>query len=340
LEEAIEMIGRTPHLEFMLLKEDFDPMSFIEFDINPENLNENVTEDGVLELSPNGPSLEDMLVATGLSGRFIQRAQLEFDSFSREPYVSLSFNREGREMFAEITRENIGEVLAIVLDGEPISMPVIREEIRDGNAMISGGFTALEARELVRNINLGALPVPIELVSTQTVGASLGQDVVEKGIFAGILGLSLVALFLIFWYRLPGFIAVVSLSIYVLAMLALFKLIPVTLTAAGIAGFILSIGMAVDANILIFERMKEELRKGKGLGDAVNEGFARAWLAIRDGNISSIITAIVLFYFGTAMVLGFALTFGIGVLVSMITAISVTRTFLMALGQAENKGAV
>lgn len=346
LEEAIRMIGETPELEFKLMQDDFE-FSVDDFDIDilddGESEVEASEEEGVEEdeVSLDAPDSDDMFIVTGLTGRFIQGARLSFDQTNRQPYVSLDFNREGRDLFAEITTENVGERLAILLDGEVISSPVIREPIRDGRAMISGGFMdAAEARELVRNINLGALPVPIELVSTQTVGATLGQDVVEKGVFAGIIGLSLVALFLLFWYRLPGLLAVISLSIYVVAMLALFKLIPVTLTAAGIAGFILSIGMAVDANILIFERMKEELRKGNSLGDSINEGFARAWLAIRDGNISSIITAIVLFYFGTAMVQGFALTFGIGVLISMVTAISVTRTFLLAVGLSEKPGGV
>jgi len=193
---------------------------------------------------------------------------------------------------------------------------------------------------LVRNLNFGALPVPIELLSTQTIGASLGTEAFEKGVRSGIWGLLIVALFLIFWYRLPGVLAVFSLAIYIFAMLALFKLIPVTLTAAGVAGFILSIGLAVDANILIFERMKEELQEGKETNNAVKDGFARAWLSIRDGNISSIITAVILFWFGTSLVKGFALTFGIGILISMLTAISISRTFLLALGNYQNRGAI
>ncbi|MBI2618414.1 protein translocase subunit SecD [Candidatus Kaiserbacteria bacterium] len=216
-------------------------------------------------------------------------------------------------------------------------MPVVQEEIPNGTAVISGNFTPDEARELAKNLNFGALPVPIELVSTQTIGASLGGTALQQGIVAGLAGLLVVGVFLILWYRLPGILAVVSLSVYVLVMLALFKLIPVTLTAAGVAGFILSIGMAVDANVLIFERMKEELKEGKGTKDAAGEGFNRAWLSIRDGNISSVITAVILFWFGTSLVEGFALTFGIGVLVSMITAIVITRTFINALGDYPNR---
>ena len=221
-----------------------------------------------------------------------------------------------------------------------ISAPVIREPIAGGTATISGGFTPDEARLLVRDLNFGALPLPIELISTQTIGASIGEVALQRGVTAGMYGLLFVALFLLLWYRLPGLVAVVALGIYIAIMLSIFKIIPVTLTAAGIAGFILTIGMAVDANILIFERMKEELKIGKDTQEAVKDGFARAWLDIRDGNISSIITAIILFWFGTSLVKGFALVFGIGIIASMLTAITVTRTFLYALGKYENKGFV
>jgi protein-export membrane protein SecD len=183
----------------------------------------------------------------------------------------------------------------------------------------------------VRDLNYGALPVPIELVGTQTVGASLGQDATHAGVKAGEVGFALIVLFLILWYRLPGIVASVSLSIYIILSLAIFKVIPVTFTAAGIAGFILSIGMAVDANILIFERTKEELKRGKSIYTALHEGFSRAWLSIRDSNISSMITAIILFWLGTSAIKGFALTLGLGVLISMFTAITVSRTFLFAL---------
>ncbi|TSC61082.1 MAG: protein translocase subunit secF/protein translocase subunit secD [Parcubacteria group bacterium Greene0416_14] len=221
--------------------------------------------------------------------------------------------------------------IKIFLDGEPISTPVIRDEIESGTAVISGGFTPVEARELARDLNFGALPVPIELIATQTIDASLGRVALKDGILAGMWGLALVALFLVFWYRLPGFLAAFSLALYAIVMLVLFKLIPVTITAAGIAGFVLSIGMAVDANILIFERMKEERKKGVSLDEAIGAGFDRAWFSIRDANISSTITAIILFWFGTPMVKGFALTLGIGVFVSMLTAISISRTFLFAI---------
>ena len=214
-----------------------------------------------------------------------------------------------------------------------ISNPVIRDEITEGKAQISGGFTPEEAKQLVRDLNYGALPVPVELIGTQSIGASLGEKAVHASIKAGIIAFLVVALFLILWYRLPGLVAVIALAIYVVLNLAVFKMIPVTLTSAGIAGFILSLGMAVDANILIFERLKEELKRGRDLHDAIHEGFSRAWLSIRDSNLSSIITAVVLYYFAsTSIIKGFALVFGIGVVVSMFTAITVTRTILLAFG--------
>ena len=304
---AVEMIGQTPLLEFKLAKE------------IPASSDEESAESQV--------SFEN----TGITGRMIDKAQLQFNPTSGEPTVLLSFNKEGKELFAKTTKENINEILAIFLDEAPISMPVIRDEIKDGKAEISGGFTPQEAKLLVRDINYGALPVPIELISTQTIGASIGEDTLTKGVLAGIYGLIVVIIFLILWYRLPGLLAAFSLIIYISILLAIFKLIPITLTSAGIAGFILSIGMAVDANVLIFERIKEELREGRDISSAIREGFSRAWLSIRDSNISSIITAIILFWFGTSLVEGFALTFGIGVMVSMLTAITITRTFLLAI---------
>jgi protein-export membrane protein SecD len=247
----------------------------------------------------------------------------------------LNFNSEGGDLFEEITGENVGEQLAIFLDGEMISSPRINERISGGTAVISGGFDTDEARELAQNLNFGALPLPIELVSTQTIGASLGHEVLSQGIAAGLIGLALIVAFMVLWYRVSGVVAVVALSIYGVIMLALFLLIPVTLTAAGLAGFILSLGMAVDANVLVFERMKELYREGVRSREAAREGFSRAWSAIRDGNLTSLLSAIILFWFGTSLVKGFALVFGIGVLVSMLTAVLVTRTLLLALPETK-----
>jgi protein-export membrane protein SecD len=320
IQQAVNLIGKTPSLEFRLLR--------------PEA--KNFTQDEILK-----KTIDEVFASTGLDGHYLNNAQLQFTSggsgqISGQPTVNLTFNSEGRDLFAKITREHKGEVLAIFLDNQVISSPVIRDEITDGKAVISGGFTADEAKNLVRDLNYGALPVPVELISTQTIGASLGQDAKTSGVKAGVVGFGILVAFLILWYRLPGIVASISLVAYIILSLAIFKLIPVTFTAAGIAGFILSIGMAVDANVLIFERMKEELKRGKSVNDALHEGFSRAWLSIRDSNISSIITAIILFWLGTSAIKGFALTLGLGVVVSMFTAITVSRTFLFAIAPKGN----
>jgi len=317
---AIAQVGKTYVLEFNLLKKEL----------------ENSTS--------TLPLTADSFESTGLTGAFLEKATLEFNSTTGEPSVALQFDSEGSDLFAKVTRDNVNRRLAIFLDGDIKSMPVIREEITGGKASISGGFMGSagikEAKDLVSNLNLGALPIPIELISTQSVGASLGIEAVNASVYAGFWAFIVIALFLILWYRLPGLLAVISLSIYVAINLAIFKLIPVTLTAAGIAGFILSLGMAVDANILIFERMREELARGRELGDAVKEGFARAWLSIRDSNTSSIITAIILYAFSsTPVVKGFALVFGLGVFISMFTAITASRTLLLAI-KHDNAGKV
>ncbi len=324
-QEAIRLIGETPVLEFRL-----------QGDVDTQNAE--VGEDGTIELS-----LGDVFGDAVLTGAHLDRASLQFGQghqggLSNEPAVVLDFTSEGGKIFGDFTEAHVGEVFGIFLDGQLISNPIINERITGGSAVISGGFEPEEARELVRNLNFGALPLPIELLSSQTIGASLGAETLSKGIEAGIWGLAAVALFLLLWYRLPGLLSVISLSIYIVLILAIFKYMPVTLTAAGLAGFILSIGLAVDANVLIFERMKEELIEGKWTNNAVKDGFSRAWLSIRDGNLSSIITAVILFWFGTSMVEGFALVFGIGVIVSMITAITINRTFLLAAGDYEHKG--
>ncbi len=323
--EAVKEIGKTPLLEFKLVdKKAMEDAKAAGPDADPSTL--------------KNPYLD-----TGLTGRYLTRAELVFGQgngggLSNEPIVSITFNDEGAKLFEKLTKENVGSQLAIFLEGNKMSSPVINEAIGGGKAIISGSFTPDEARELVRNLNFGALPVAISLVSTQTIGSSLGDSALHAGVFAGVIGFVILSVFLILWYRLPGVVAVVALVVYVVIMLALFKLIPVVLTAAGIAGFILSVGLAVDANILIAERMKEELRAGKHMDDAITEGFSRAWLAIRDSNIAHIIVGVILFWFGTALIKGFALVFGVGVLVSMFSAITVSRTLLLALPiRAEGK---
>ena len=343
VDAAVNMIGQTPFLDFRL--EQPNTQAIIDAKIAAQKLLQ-----GGGDISSVDPlALQNPYADTGLTGRYVESAQLEFNGTTNEPIVSLKFNDEGAKLFAQITRDNVGKTLAIYLDRSPISTPVIREEITGGSAQISGSMNPEEAKTLVGRLNSGALPVPITLASTSSVCPSLGMQARDAGVRAGIIGLLAVVLFMILWYRLPGFIASVALVIYTILMLAIFKLVPITLTAAGIAGFILSVGMAVDANILIFERMKEELRRSHAYNDergetteldvAVKEGFARAWTSIRDGNISSMISAVILFWFGTSIVQGFALTFGIGVLVSMFSAITISRTLLVAIAPRLHKGA-
>jgi protein-export membrane protein SecD len=318
IKEAIKLIGETPFLEFRE-----EPLA--------DQLSGSIDAEGVLTLQPHEKD-EFGFVATELNGRYLKRATLEFDQqTSFKPQVALQFNDEGAELFRDITQRNVGKVIAIYLDGAPISSPVVRETISGGQAVITGDFSIEEARQLVERLNAGALPVPINLISQQSVGATLGEESLKDSLLAGIIALVAVALFMILWYRLPGLFAVLTLGIYIILVLAIFKLIPVTLTLAGIAGVIMSLGMAVDANVLIFERMKEEAQFGKNYGPVVEEGFARAWTSIRDSNLTTIITSVILFYFGTGGVKGFALTLMIGILMSLFTAIVVTRSFLRLL---------
>jgi protein-export membrane protein SecD len=313
IKQAISMIGQTPLLEFKTEAPAGTPQKAT------------VDKDGKMTIDASS-----QFVSTDLSGRYLKKATLVFGT-NNEPTVSLQFDDTGTKLFDQITKDNVGKIVAIYLDGSPISTPVVKEEIPNGQAVISGNFTPTEAKQLVGRLNSGALPVPITLLSTQTIGATLGDNAVNAGVKAAILGFLLIAIFLILLYRLPGLVATVSLSIFISIILALFKLMPVTLTAAGIAGFIISIGIAVDANVLIFERIKEEMRSGKNIKDSVAAGFSRAWFSIRDSNISNFITAVILFWFGTSLIKGFALTLGMGVIVSMFSAIFVTRVFLNAL---------
>ncbi len=271
---------------------------------------------------------EDQWINTELSGKHLDRAQLVFNQNTNAPEVSLTFNEEGKRLFAEITKKNLNKPVAIFLDGQPISIPTVQNEITEGQAIISGDFTISEAKLLAQRLNAGALPVPIKLVTQQTVGPSLGSKSIQQSIFAGIIGIVAVVLFMILYYRLLGLFAALSLGMYGIIVFGLFQFIPVTLTLAGIAGFILSLGMAVDANVLIFERVKEELKKGEPLDLALTDGFKRAWPSIRDSNLSTLITTAILFWFGTSIIKGFALTLSIGVIVSMFSAIFITKTLL------------
>ena len=352
--DAIKMIGETPLLEFK----------------------ESVAAPVVATASSTNAVAQVAWQNTELTGKNLKRATLRFNPNDSSPEVALEFDEEGAKMFESITERNINKEVAIFLDGYPISIPTVSQKITGGEAVISGKFDVTEARLLVQRLNTGALPVPIVLVGQQTVGASLGQQSIDNSLKAGLIGFLLVALFMILYYRLPGLISVVCLAIYVMAVLAIFKVMPwwmtavfllslfalfisvfkelkifdgilsagmfivvfiflayyarasVTLTLAGITGVILSIGMAVDANILIFERMKEELRNGKPLEVAIDEGFRRAWPSIRDGNTTTILTCFVLMSFGTGLVKGFGATLFLGVSISMLSSIVITSSFM------------
>lgn len=263
---------------------------------------------------------------TELTGKYLDNASLQW-SRTNKPQVALQFNSEGADLFEKITERNIGNKVAIFLDGKVVSAPNVNEKIPNGKAVITGDFTVQEAKDMVMRLNEGALPVPIDLVSQKTVGPTLGEESVKNSLNAGVIGLILIALFMIVVYRLPGLISVVSLGVYGVLVLAIFKLFSVALTLPGLAGFILSIGMAVDANVLILERLKEELRQDKDTSEALKEAFRRAWPSIRDGNVSTFITCLILMFFTTSLVRGFAITLGIGVLVSLFAAMVVTRNF-------------
>ena len=298
LKEAVRLIGETPVLDFREVVQVDDQIAYI---------------------------------PTQLTGRYINSASLSFDQLNK-PVVALEFNEEGAKIFEELTARNVGMPLAIFLDNELKDAPIVQEKISGGRAQISGGgagFTADEARQLVERFNAGALAAPIKLINQRTVSPSAAENALRDIIVAGLVGTAVVMLFMVLYYRLFGVFAVLALSIYAVLALALFKVIPnFTMTLAGIAGFILSIGMAVDANILIFERTKEEKKRGLARKEAIEEGFRRAWPSIRDSNTTTIITSIILYYFTTSFVRGFALTLGLGVLLSMFSAIFVTRTML------------
>lgn len=300
IDEAIEAIGKTPYLEFRILNQETN-----EFD------------------------------SIGLQGGNIRSSDVQFlpglgGTLTADPAVVLNFDREGGRIFADVTRENVGNLLGIFLDGVPISTPVIQSAILGGTTQITGNFTLESATELSNNLNFGALPLPIELSETQTVSPTLGAETVSSSFVVGMIAMLLIALLFLIVYRGVGLVAIFALCIYGIIVLFFFKSIPVVLTAAGLVGFIMSLGFAVDANVLIFERMREEIRNGIPLATAITSGSKRAWSAIRDGNMTSIFIAFLLFWFGTSLVKGFAFVFIIGVLVSMLSAYVFTRIFLKA----------
>lgn len=300
--QAIKEIGATPFLEFR-------------------------------EIEQNGSST--VAVPTELTGRYIKSAQVGRDPTTSVPEIDFGLNDEGAKIFQDITKRNIGKPICIFIDGKPIipdsetdSCPVVNSEISGGDARITGKFSVERAQAIVQRLNAGALPAPITLINQQTINADFGSESLQKALIAGALGTLIVIIFMIAYYRTLGIFAGVSLLIYIALTSALFKLIPITMSLSGIAGFILSIGMAVDANILVFERTKEELKKGLLKSVALEEGFKRAWTSIRDSNISTMITSAVLYYSTSSFVQGFALTLFLGVVVSMFSAITITRVML------------
>jgi preprotein translocase subunit SecD len=310
--EAVKLIGQTAQLDFR------------------EQVRK---EDGTVEwqiAKAKGSDGQDH----ELTGQYFKRADVGFDQATGAPKILFQFNDEGAKLFEQITTRNLYKPVGIFLDNQPISTPTVNAVI-SAQGEITGRFTLDEAKDLVIQMNAGALPVPVKVIEQRDVDATLGSDSVARSVIAGGIGMAIIVIFMVVYYRLPGVLASGALLIYTMLTMAEFKLIPVTLTLAGIAGFILSIGMAVDANILIFERMREEMRAGKTLGAAIDAGFDRAWSSIRDSNISTMITCVILFWFGSnygaSLVMGFALTLGLGVVTSMFSAITVTRTFLRML---------
>lgn len=316
-DSALSLIGQTAQLTFW------------EADSQAESQQDAATSSADLLIQSLTAILGGQPIQTNLTGKDLKRTQVSFDQSTGVPQVQIDFSNEGAKKFADITGNNVGKVVAIVLDDQIISAPVVQQQIVGGTAVITGSSDVEEAKRLSIALNAGALPAPLELIAQSTIGPSLGQVSLEKSLFASIIGFIAVIFFMVVIYRKEGILACIALGIYSLIVLFIFKLIPVTLTLAGIAGFILSIGMAVDANILIFERMKEELRNGKPREIAIKNGFSRAWPSIRDSNITSIITTVILFYFGSSIVRGFAVTLFIGIVVSMFTAIVVSRNLLL-----------
>lgn len=319
LKQAVQLVGKTAKLTFW----EGDPNASQSAGIDPTKISSTSAVPVSVQLFL-GPTAKK----TDLTGSDLKQSSVTFDSNTGKPQVQLMFTGEGAKKFGDITNRNVGKIVAIALDDQVVEAPTVNQAIYGGQAVITGSFTTDQAKTLQVQLNAGALPVSLSVLEQRSVGATLGQESVEKSLIAGVLGFFVIVIFMIVLYGRLGVIASIALTIYALLVLALFKIIPVTLTLAGIAGFILSVGIAVDANILIFERTKEEIRRGRSKAAAVDLGFSRAWLSIRDSNVASLITSTVLFYFGTGVVRGFALTLALGILVSMFSAIFVTRILL------------
>jgi protein-export membrane protein SecD len=343
VQQAISMIGQTPYLEFDEQRTSDETKAIndkiIEVQV-AQKAGKDITKVDNWQLALSN----SLFKPTELTGKYLTKATVIFDQTTYKPQIQLKFNDEGAKLFADITGRNIKKPIAIFLDGASIIdtngdgkidgndmyAPIVQSKITGGSAVITGDISNQTANTIALRLNSGALPVKIgSPISQETVGPTLGSASLQKSLWAGIFGLLAVVIFMVVFYRFPGLLASVALVVYVALTLAIFKLIPVTLTLAGIGGFILSIGMAVDANILIFARMKEEIKQGKGLVQAIDEGFNRAWPSIRDSNFNSLIVCAILFTFSTSFIKGFALTLSLGIVVSLFSAIFITRILLM-----------
>jgi preprotein translocase subunit SecD len=323
---ALTALRQTGLLEFVDMSE-IDPSEVYALEQNGTLINTDFQTGG----SETTPAEGQRIFRTVMTGSVLSDAQVT-TSEAGEYEVAFELNDEGAQIFRDFSSQHIGDILAIVLDKQIISAPSIQNAITEGKGVINGNFTYETANTLAVQLRYGALPIPLKIVESKTVGPTLGQDSLQKSLMAGIIGFTIVILFMAIYYRLPGLAAVIAILIYALLTFAIFRYIPVTLTLAGIAGFLLSTGSALDANILIFERMKEELRAGKNIQVAMDQGWKRAWTSIRDSNIATLITCVILFWFGSqfgaTIVKGFSITLALGVVVSLFTAIIVTRTIL------------
>jgi len=332
ISQAIQMIGETPFLEFKEERMDIDDVQKNKILAAQNKYAEAIQKGEEPNLTDEEKQLlsEDIFAPTNLTGQYLTKAVVEFDPQTYKPEVSLEFNSEGAKLFEEITSRNVGKRLPIYIDYQLLSAPNVEQAISGGKARItSPTFTLEEVKSLANNLSAGALPVPIKMISQQNVEASLGKIDLEKSLKAGLISFLVIAVFMVLFYRLPGLLSIISLSVYVALVLSVFKLIPVTLTLSGIAGFLLSIGMAIDANILIFARMKEEAKLGKNLILTIEDGFKRAWPSIRDGNYTTILTCLILFVMGTGFVKGFALTLVIGLVISLFSAMIISRLLML-----------
>ncbi|OEU47581.1 MAG: protein-export membrane protein SecD [Desulfobacterales bacterium S3730MH5] len=325
-QRAVNLIGQTALLEFKLVDEEHDVQQALKGRIPPgDEIRYQVIEDKVTRRTTRTPFL--LKKRTYLTGEYLTDARVQIDSQFGEPYVSMDFDKKGARLFERITEANVKKRLAIVLDGRVYSAPVIQEKISGGGARISGNFTTEDAKDLAIVLRAGALPAPVTILEERTVGPSLGRDSIEKGLRSMWVGGILVVLFIAIYYKKAGLIADIALFLDVLLIAATLAFFQATFTLPGIAGIILTIGMAVDANVIIFERIREEVRLGKTPRAAVDAGYSKATLTILDANVTTLIAALVLFQFGTGPVKGFAVTLSIGIMASLFTAIVVTRLF-------------